>query len=212
MVIEKSKFDIVAPFYDIMMKLLFMPSGGESKFRKKISQLARIRSNHKILDVGCGTGTLTISASAYLEKGISIGLDLSHRMLTVAKSKSKNPRIHFILGNSSKMPFRSGSFDRVFLTFVLHELSPVVRQQTLKEVRRVLKPDGLLIAVDYHVPKGKLKRVVFRALMMLEEDEAWNFVARGLAKELKSAGFQINRTEFTIKDLVSVVIANPVCR
>ncbi len=209
MIERKSKFDIIAPFYDFMMKLFFLPLGGEKRFRQKILEFGCIESNQKILDVGSGTGTFSILASKYTTDGISVGLDISQQMLLIAEDKKYSPNIYFVLGNSLSMPFRSKLFDRVFLTYVLHELPAQDRRETLKEIRRILKPGGFLIATDLHLPRGKLKKQIFKAFMVMEEKEAWDFVFRGVHNEIESVGFRIEKEEFAVEDFVSMVMAEP---
>jgi len=209
MIERKSKFDIIAPFYDSMMKLLFLPFGGETRFRRKILEFGCIKKNQKILDVGSGTGTFSILASKYTIDGISVGLDISQQMLLIAKNKAYSQNAYFVLGNSLSMPFRSNLFDRVFFTYVLHELPARDRKETLKEIRRILKPEGFLIATDLHLPQGKLKKQIFKVLMVMEEREAWDFVLHGIQNEIESAGFRIEKEEFVVEDFVDMVMAQP---
>ncbi len=209
MAYKKSKFDLIAPFYDYMMKLFFLPLGGETCFRQKILEFGHVKSNHVVLDVGSGTGTFSFLASRYTTDGISIGMDISKQMLSVAAARAYNQKPCFVLGDSSNMPFCSNLFDRVFVTYVLHELPLESRKKTLQEIRRILKPEGLLIVTDLCIPQGKFKKLIFNILMMLEEKDAWDFVLRGIHCEVESMGFRIKREEFLIDDFVATVMATP---
>jgi ubiquinone/menaquinone biosynthesis C-methylase UbiE len=105
------------------------------------------RENIAILDVGCGTGT---QLALYQRPGCRlVGIDSSPAMLGVAERKLGGAaELH--LGDATQMPFGAATFDLVTVVLVLHEMSPELRPAVLAECRRVVKPDGRLMLIDYH--------------------------------------------------------------
>jgi len=111
----------------------------------RLIALAGPQPGEHILDVGCGTGALTRpAAKSTVPKGRIVGLDRSPEMLAVARAldSSSAAPIEWREGDVSDMPFESGTFDIVFCAFSLMFFPD--RLAALKEMRRVLKPDGRL--------------------------------------------------------------------
>ncbi len=107
--------------------------------KRLIIQFARPKKGEKVLDVGCGTGTY---GSEFSKMGLEVTcLDMSKRMLNIAKTKSKN--IDTILGNVEDMPFEDNTFDLI-VGITLIEFLPKP-EKAIREMRRVLKDDGRII-------------------------------------------------------------------
>lgn len=146
-----------ARYYDLLA-LLFM-RGREGEFREKVLELARLRSGESVLDVGCGTGTLTIAAKQRVgPTGTVYGIDASPEMIARASKKARKAGVEVVFKNGvvEALPFPDASFDAVLSTLMLHHLPPEARQQCAHEMRRVLKPGGRVLAVDFGV-SGKKK-------------------------------------------------------
>lgn len=129
--------------------------GRERAFREKILDVADVEIGEQVLDVGCGTGTLAIAAKRRVgAKGNVCGIDASPEMIARARKKAKTNGIEVRFENAivEKLPFAEGTFDVVLSTLMLHHLGRKARQQCLSEIRRVLKPGGRLLAVDFSEP------------------------------------------------------------
>ncbi len=136
--------------YDLTVWLATL--GKERPFREKLLQLARIKNGERILDVGCGTGTLAIAAKRHVgPTGLVYGLDASPEMLAKAEKKARKAGIGvlFRTGLAEALPFEDGFFDAALSTVMLHHLPVKTRQQCATEIRRVLKPGGRVLAVDF---------------------------------------------------------------
>jgi ubiquinone/menaquinone biosynthesis C-methylase UbiE len=121
-----------------------------------------------VLDVGCGTGS---QLALYQKQGCQVsGIDLSPAMLSVAGNRL-GAGADLRLADATSMPFSDGSFDVVLSMLVLHEMSPRVRAETLREARRVLKPEGRMLIIDFHAgpPKRSLKGLANRAFRFVSE-------------------------------------------
>jgi malonyl-CoA O-methyltransferase len=102
--------------------------------------LASINGNYqKILDIGCGTGTLVAKLVDKFPQAEIIGIDLAPGMIEQAKAKVNTPEVAFLIGDGEALDFKAGSFDLVVSTSSLHWMDC---QQVFKEIRRVLKPGG----------------------------------------------------------------------
>ena len=137
-------------FYDLTVWLAFL--GKENAFRNKILDLAHLANGQSVLDVGCGTGTLAIAAKRRVgPNGTVHGVDASPEMLTRAQRKAKKAGVEVFLNNSpaEALPFPEGQFDIALNTVMLHHLPQKPRRQCVTEIRRVLKPGGRVLVVDF---------------------------------------------------------------
>jgi ubiquinone/menaquinone biosynthesis C-methylase UbiE len=139
-----------ARFYDLMAWVMLR--GRERVFREQVLDLARLRPGESVLDVGCGTGTLAIAAKRRVgPTGMVHGIDASPEMLARAVRKANKARIEvvFTKGVVEALPFPDTHFDVVLSTLMLHHLPRKARAQCAREMRRVLKPGGWVLAVDF---------------------------------------------------------------
>lgn len=138
--------DWLLPLYDPFVKLLGIDSA-----RKTLIAQSDLQPGHRVLDIGCGTGTFIIQIK-HLYSNVEIaGLDPDPKALSRAKRKIE--RDDFVIqldrGFSENLPYPDASFDRVFSSFMFHHLETDGKQRTLQEVRRVLKPGGSLHLLDF---------------------------------------------------------------
>ena len=137
-------------FYDFLAWLLLR--GREGDFREKVLDLARPKAGESILDVGCGTGTLAIAAKRRVGPATSVqGIDASPEMISRAGAKARKAGLDILFRNESieTLSFPDGQFDLVLSTLMLHHLPRKLREQGVREMRRVLKPGGRLLVVDF---------------------------------------------------------------
>jgi len=120
------------------------------------------REGMQVLDAGCGTGT---SLMLYHKAGCNVfGIDLSPSMVEIAQKKLGN-RAEIRLDDASKMPYSDNSFDLVTGFFILHEMPGQIRPAVIREMARVVKHDGRILLIDYHLgpirfPKGWMFKVI----------------------------------------------------
>lgn len=107
-----------------------------------------MENGDKVLDAGCGNGRLLW---LFKDKAINyIGVDISENLVDLAKKK--HPRNNFIVADNLNLPFSDNNFDKVFSVAVLHTIpSREMREKAILELKRVLKPKGLLILTVWDV-------------------------------------------------------------
>jgi len=138
--------DWLLPLYDPFVKLM----GGESAHRQLIGQ-AQIQPGQRILEIGCGTGSLTILVKTLHPAVEVVGLDPDQKALARARRKVERQGVSLQLdrGFSDKLPYPDRSYDRVLSAFMFHHLNSDEKKNTLDEIRRVLKPGGSLHLLDF---------------------------------------------------------------
>lgn len=137
-------------WYDPMMRWFFPESGIHANL---IAQ-AHIQSEQTVLDVGCGTGTLTLLIKQAHPSVAIHGLDIDVGILQIAQRKAKRAgqNILWQQGAATSLPYPDQSFDHVCASLLLHHLTRQDKQLMLREALRVLKPGGMLHVVDFGKP------------------------------------------------------------
>lgn len=139
--------------YDFLVWLVMR--GKERAFRERLIQTAHLKPGERVLDVGCGTGSLAIAAKRHCGAASSVcGIDASPEMIARAKKKAVKAGVEIDLQVSicEALPFPTGSFDVVFSTMMLHHLGPKTRRECASEIGRVLIPGGRWFVVDFEGP------------------------------------------------------------
>lgn len=142
-----------AVLYDVLVGIFTL--GRERRLRERILDIAAVKSGEMVLDVGCGTGTLAVAAKKRVGgKGLVLGIDASPEMLVRAKCKARKARadVNFLEASAQSLPAAEESVDLVLSSMMLHHLSRNARRDCAGEVRRVLKPGGRVLAVDFAKP------------------------------------------------------------
>ncbi len=184
--------DAIAPFYDPFIHLL----GFGAQSRRRSVELAGIKPGDRVLDVGCGTGELTLyEKDAAGPAAYVAGIDVGPRLIEIAKGKARQTgrAIDFRVASIESLPFPDGSFDVVTSSLMLHHLPTETKRTGLAEVYRVLKPGGRILILDIGpttVPlrliTGPLARVLsFVPELVYSQD---NFEGR-VPDFLREAGF-----------------------
>ncbi len=137
-----------ARFYDAATFILTF--GRERRMRRETVERAGVAPGQSVLDVGCGTGSLTLAAKAAAGSGDVHGIDPAPEMIEVSRKKAARARvdIDFRIGVIEELPFPDATFDIVLSSLMLHHLPADLKRRGLAEIARVLKPGGCFFAVD----------------------------------------------------------------
>ncbi len=143
--------------YDLHSRLMGMGVNGANS--RMIIEMAKVKPGDKILDVGCGSGNLTLTAKRYTGASGSVyGIDASPEMIEVARRKAQKSGIGavFEVGLIEKLNFPEAAFDVVISRLVIHHLPDDLKRQGFAEIRRVLKPGGLVFIADFKPPTNPI--------------------------------------------------------
>ena len=186
----KKSYDRISHFYD------FFAGGFESKYRNLALQQLNIETGEIVLEIGFGTGHCLMEiAKSVGKEGKVYGVDISSGMLEVTKKRLEkaglSDRVELFRGDARKMPYADNRFDSVFMSFTLELFDTPEIQNILKEIRRILKPNGKLGVAS--MSKEGDKSLIMR-LYEWAHKKISNFVdCRPIYVEesLKEAGFTI---------------------
>ncbi len=183
---EGVTLDHAAKVYDLLAPLMTL--GLERRYHRIVIKQLALLGREQILDIGCGTGTLTRDiAAALTDKKASrcIGLDAAEKMIAVAKKKAAGmPNIHFDAAVAEKLPYERGSFDAAVSTFFFHHIHFELKKKVLAETARVLKPGGRFIIVDVDIPTTWFGGICARAGHWLFQQ---NEIAENINGKLREA-------------------------
>jgi ubiquinone/menaquinone biosynthesis C-methylase UbiE len=142
------------PFYDLIAKVL-----GADAARVLLAEQAACGAGDRVLEIGCGTGSLLLLIKKMQPAAQVVGLDPDPAALAISRRKAAKAGVDIQLdqGFADALPYPDASFDRVLSSFMYHHLSRQVKENTLREVRRVLRPGGRFHMVDF-APGGSSKR------------------------------------------------------
>jgi len=169
----RNEMEKIVPTYDTYMRRITM--GRERTLRERTITLAGIKTGDAVLEVGCGTGTLTLAAKRRAgPSGKVCGIDLIPAMIEKSRQKAKeaNQDILFQAGSIENLPFPDNQFDVVMCSFMIFHMSDGVRSKGIQEIYRVLKPQGRLLLIDLTLPPYRFSRFIAgRILSWVGEDD-----------------------------------------
>lgn len=163
-------FHTIADRYDLITRLLSF--GLDRRWKVRLAALARPHPGTEALDLACGTGDIAFELAS---RGASVtGLDVTHRMLQLAQARAKevmlvgqsagaapfgHGAVRFVTGDMMALPFPDASFDLVTTGYGIRNVPCI--EPALAEIRRVLRPGGLLLSLDFDRPANPLVRGVY---------------------------------------------------
>ncbi len=164
----------------------------EATFKPRLVSQLLDADARRVLDLGCGTGSLTIDLRMRAPAARIVGLDADHRILDLARRKAAraSASVEFVHGSATSLPFCDGSFDRVVSSLLFHHLLPQAKQRALGEVYRVLRQGGRLHVADWGKPSTRLMRLAFYGVQLLDGFATTQDSAAGkLVDYARQAGF-----------------------
>jgi demethylmenaquinone methyltransferase/2-methoxy-6-polyprenyl-1,4-benzoquinol methylase len=209
----REMFNRIADRYDFLNHLLSFNI--DKKWRRKVYSLIEadrsispdIKNTSRILDIATGTGDLAFVLSRLPGTEVT-GLDLSEEMIRIAKSKEakKKAGIHFLVGDSEKLPFSQDEFNYITVAFGVRNFEDL--QAGLQEMNRVLKKGGMVFILEFSHPSPGLFSLLYKfysskllpriASLFTSEPRAYTYLpesisefpeGEGMLNEMEKAGF-----------------------
>lgn len=142
-------FATIADRYDLITVALSY--GRDRRWKRRLIALAELRADDRVLDLACGTGDILFAAADRVR--FAAGLDLTHRMLQLARRKGRAP---LVTGDMLALPFPAASFTVVTVGYGLRNVPDL--RAAIREIHRVLRPNGRLLSLDFNRPSHPLVR------------------------------------------------------
>lgn len=158
-------FRKLTPFYDPFLQWVMQ----EQRFKGRLVKQANVEHAQSVLDLGCGTGTLTRMLIQTYPNASLIGLDIDPAILAIAQHKATHLPIRWVCAAATNIPLASHSLDRVVTSLMLHHLTPTNKKRALAEIFRVLRPGGQLHVVDFGQPHSSYARLIAPLVRPFEE-------------------------------------------
>jgi demethylmenaquinone methyltransferase/2-methoxy-6-polyprenyl-1,4-benzoquinol methylase/phosphoethanolamine N-methyltransferase len=178
-----------ASFYDLSANIMTL--GRVRRLRTLTVDHALLKPGESVLDVGCGTGGVTIPAKLKVGKnGRATGIDPAPEMIAIARRKASRAglEIDFRVGVIESLPFADETFDAVTSSLMMHHLPEHVQVKGLAEIKRVLKPGGRLLIADMMRSSSSFLERLF-TLLVLHHGHRMQFGIEDLPALLAGAGF-----------------------
>ena len=217
-------FATIAARYDLITRLLSF--GLDQRWKRRVQALAAAGPDHMVLDLACGTGDLAFGA---LERGARvIGLDLTTRMLALARERARREpsrAVAWVAGDMTSLPIADRSVDVVTTGYGLRNVPDL--PAALAEIRRVLRPGGRLVALDFDRPETRAVRATYLAYLdvvggalgwlLHREPAAYRYIpasirrypgAARVAEMMRAAGFSEARHVPVLGGLMAIHVAH----
>lgn len=204
--------------YDLGIRLLTLGQVDRAYDRL----VSRIQTGQRVLDIGCGTGALTVRAA---RRGARVvGIDVNAQMLDIARRRVAgiNPALNVELcemGVAELDGEPASSYDIVMSGLCLSELTDGERTFALRQVYRLLKPGGLLLLADEVIPRSAVKRLLHwcvrlpLALLTCLFAQTTTRSLKRLPEEVRAAGFEVESVCLNaLEDLIELVACRPANR
>lgn len=188
---------LISKFYDVLLKIGLTPTG-ENTLRMSVynALLPYVNREDRILDLCCGTGTLTILLSKLFYSDCKIiGVDISQGQIAQAQKKIGNNSDNLIFNvmDAKSLDFKDDNFNIVIISAALHEMDKDERINVLREIYRVLKSDGIFLIFEHHEPSKSFLRIAYNFYLGYSEKLlSHSFeMQRNILMELKKTHFKI---------------------
>ena len=175
-------------FYDLVLRTTMH----DEIFKHELAEQANVHPRHRVLDLGCGTASLSILMKLRQPTATVVGLDADPEALQLARTKAQAADVAVELhqGSASDPPFESGSFDRIVSSLFFHHLTLDDKIRALRAAHRLLRPSGELHVADWGKPQNRILRVAFLSVQCLDGFATTrDNVAGRLPELMRDAGF-----------------------
>ena len=197
----RQMFSTVAPRYDFITRAFSY--GMDRRWKRRGVASAHLPPQPAILDLASGTGDFSRLVRQSFPRSKTIAVDLTEPMLREARRAGVH---HVVCGDAVRLPFRASSFDAVFVGYGLRNFTDL--RASLAEIRRVIRPGGVLVSLDFFLPENRFLRRLYLGYLYAQgafwgtllhgrprvytyiPDSLRSFVSiQGLSSALRGAGY-----------------------
>ncbi len=182
------KYHFLTPIYDWFIALT-LP---EIAVKSQLIRQANVKKAEKVLDYGCGTGTLLLLLDELHPDCEAIGIEVDTQMLKMAQRKvaEKNSSVQLQYYEGDRLPYETGTFDKVISSWVFQHLTTSQKIASFREIHRVLKPDGEFHMADWGKAQNALMRSLFFVVQTIDNFYTTDDNIQGrLPSLMQEAGF-----------------------
>jgi SAM-dependent methyltransferase len=186
--VQKSKADITLNTYNLIAKDYAKNGLAASPRIEETTFIKLLKSGQKILDAGCGFGR---NLKTFLEYGLDVyGFDGSKELLKIAKIQAPKAKLK-LLDLRNTLPYQDNFFDAIWARNSLHHLEPTDLNQTLAQLKRILKPNGIIF-IEWKEGQGA---TITKEEKAFGKERFYNLLSKeGVEKLVKDAGFKITNS------------------
>lgn len=180
----------LTPVYDAVVRW----TSAENRFRSAVVSALAGHATQRILDIGCGTGSLAVMLKEAFPGAQVVGVDADEAALRIAAVKCAQHRADVTLHQSDArdLPFEANSFGAATASLFFHHLEDADKRKVLAQLHRSLEPGGSLVVADWHRADSALRRLAFNAVRLLDGFAVTRVHAHGrFAKFLGDGGFEV---------------------
>jgi ubiquinone/menaquinone biosynthesis methyltransferase len=213
-------FSTIADRYDLITVLLSF--GLDRRWKRRVIRLAHPVHGARALDLACGTGDIAFGLA---DAGAHVtGLDVTFRMVQLARHKRRPASPAFLQGDMMALPFADGRFDIVTAGYGLRNVPELV--PAIDEIRRVLRPGGVFVSLDFNRPADPLMRGIYLAYLtgvgsalgwtLHRDPDTYRYIPESIkrypgapmvARMMRERGFSEARWERVLGGLMAIHIA-----
>lgn len=196
-------FATIADRYDFITR--FLSYGQDRRWKRRLIALADLRDGDRVLDLACGTGDILFGAMPPAR--IAVGVDVTFRMLQLARDRRADSRAALVTGDMIALPIANARFTVVTVGYGLRNVPDL--DEALREIHRVLVPRGRLLSLDFNRPSNALVRVAYLTYLTIVgsllgfalhgDPDTYRYIpesirkypgARGVAARMEQLGFE----------------------
>ncbi len=182
----------------------------EGRINRVALRFLELRSTDQVLDVGCATGGTTLCVARHLDPekgGLAVGIDASAQMIAKARRKAVGKACRFDLVAAEDLPYPDACFDKAVSTMFFHHLCLEDKLAALRQVHRVLRPEGRFVIADVDTPTTALGRFSARSgEWLFHQPEIGENIDGKLPGLFARAGFSYTRAAHALGYVTTFVL------
>ena len=214
-------FATIADRYDFITR--FLSYGQDRRWKERLVRMAAVSPEDRVLDLACGTGDILFRAARGAKQ--AVGLDVTHRMLQLAKARTPPGRnVEWLCGDMTALPLRAGAFDVVTTGYGLRNVPDLAA--AIGEIHRVLASGGRLLSLDFNRPENSVVRAAYLSYLTVvgsalgfalhRDPDTYRYIpesirnypgAHGVARLLEQRGFSDVRVVPVMGGLMAIHMA-----